>query len=83
MSCIINISNGDGIMAEKLLGDITAEFLRKIRADRVANAIARITKKPCGCAKRQAKLNELHEKYRTVQARNQAQRNKELVETNK
>ncbi len=70
-------------MAEKMLGDITADFLRKVRADRVANALARITKKPCGCADRQAKLNELHEKYRVVQARNQAQRNKRLMETGK
>lgn len=70
-------------MAEKLLGDITADFLRKIRADRVSKAYSRITKKPCGCAERQAKLNKLHEKFRAVQARNQAQRNKELMETSK
>ncbi len=71
-------------MAEKLLGDLTADVLRKLRADRVAAAYARITKKPCGgCANRQAKLNELHKKWKDVQARNQAQRNKELVEAGK
>ncbi len=70
-------------MAEKLLGDLTADVLRKIRADRVAKAYARITKKPCGCADRQAKLNKLHEKWTEVQARNQARRNKELTEAGK
>ena len=70
-------------MAEKLLGDLTADVLRKLRADRVAKAISRITKKPCGCAKRQAALNELHKKWNDVQQRNQAQRNKELTEAGK
>lgn len=70
-------------MGQKLLGDLTADVLRKLRADRVAAAYARITKKPCGCAKRQAALNELHEKWNDVQQRNQARRNKELTEEGK
>jgi len=54
---------------EKLIGDLTAETLRKLRADRVARAYTRITGKPCNCGQRKEKLNELHRKWRAMQAR--------------
>lgn len=63
---------------EKLLGDLTEETLRKLRADRVARAYTRITKKPCGCGQRKEKLNELHRKWREAQQRKQQERNEEL-----
>lgn len=53
----------------KLLGDLTEETLRLLRADRVARAYTRITKKPCNCGQRKEKLNELHRKWREAQAR--------------
>jgi len=63
---------------DKLLGDVTEEVLHKLKADRVAAAYTKITKKPCNCGNRKNKLNELHRKWRAVQTKNQAKRNKEL-----
>lgn len=54
---------------EKLLGDLTEETLRKLRADRVTRAYTRITGKPCNCKQRKEKLNELHRKWREAQSR--------------
>lgn len=51
----------------KLLGDLTEETLRKLRADRVARAYTRITGKPCNCKQRKATLNEIHRKWREHQ----------------
>ena len=42
----------------QLLGDRIADGLQKIGADRVAQVYERVTGKPCGCAKRTARLNE-------------------------
>ncbi len=56
-------------MSDKLIGDLTAETLRKLRVDRVARAYTRITGKPCNCVQRKEKLNELHRKWRAMQAR--------------
>lgn len=53
----------------KLLGDLTEETLRKLRADRVARAYTRITGKPCNCKQNKEKLNELHRKWREHQFR--------------
>jgi hypothetical protein len=64
---------------EKLLGDITSDVLRTLRLDRVSNVYSRITKKPCNCAERKAKLNHLHQKWRENQTRNQERRNQEIL----
>ena len=53
----------------KLLGDLTEETLRKLRADRVAKAYTRITGKPCNCKQNKEKLNEIHRKWRDYQFR--------------
>lgn len=53
----------------KLLGDLTEETLRKLRADRVAKAYTRITGKPCNCKQRKETLNEIHRKWREHQFR--------------
>lgn len=49
-------------MADKLLGDIVEEQLKKIKADKIAEALSKVTKKPCGCAKRKEQLNNLHKR---------------------
>lgn len=41
------------------LGDVVEWFARKTGLARVAKTYERATGKPCGCAQRQAKLNEL------------------------
>lgn len=53
----------------KLLGDLTEETLRKLRADRVARAYTRITGKPCNCKQRKETLNAIHRKWRERQFR--------------
>ena len=48
-------------MSEKeLLGDKVDKVLTKVGAKKVAKAYERVTKKPCGCAKRRRQLNDLH-----------------------
>jgi len=44
----------------KLLGDMTADMLKKIGADKLAKAYERVTGKPCGCSKRRKALNNMH-----------------------
>ena len=47
----------------KLLGDLTAEKLKQLRLDRVADRFSRFTGKPCKCAERQEKLNNVHRRF--------------------
>lgn len=54
---------------EKLIGDVTSDMLRAIRADRVSKAYSRITGRKCNCGQRKAKLNELHRKLREIKTR--------------
>ncbi len=50
-------------MSEKeLLGDKVEKVLKKVGAKKVAKAYTRITKKPCGCAKRKKALNDFHKR---------------------
>lgn len=51
-------------MADKLLGDIVEDGLKKVHADKIAAAISSVTKKPCGCAKRKEALNTMHQKIK-------------------
>lgn len=51
-------------MADKLLGDIVTDGLKKIHADKITAAISTVTKKPCGCAKRKDALNDIHSRIR-------------------
>jgi hypothetical protein len=44
----------------KLLGDMSADMLKKIGGDKLAKAYERFTGKPCGCAKRRQALNRAH-----------------------
>lgn len=53
----------------KLLGDVTADMLRKMRADRIARAYTKITKKPCNCKQNKEMLNEVHRKWRDAQVK--------------
>lgn len=53
----------------KLLGDLTEQTLRKLRADRFARAYTRITGKPCNCKQNKEKLNAIHRKWREHQFR--------------
>ena len=48
----------------KLLGDRVEEALKKVGADKVARAVERVTKRPCGCQKRKQMLNNLHKRMR-------------------
>lgn len=41
------------------LGDSIAKAIHALGADRIAKALERVTGRPCGCKRRQAKLNEL------------------------
>jgi len=41
------------------LGDSIARAIMAVGADRIAKALERVTGRPCGCKRRQAKLNEL------------------------
>jgi len=54
---------------ERLAGDVTADVLRAIRADRVADAYTRITGKPCNCGRRRDKINSLHRRLRELKAK--------------
>jgi len=49
---------------DKLLGDLTADALRKMRLDRVARRISKVTKKDCKCEQRKQGLNNLHERFK-------------------
>jgi len=55
---------------EKLLGDLTSEALRKMRADRVAKRFAvfmdrkKGTGGDCGCTQRREALNNFHKKIK-------------------
>ncbi len=57
---------------EQLLGDKTAALLAAVKADRIAKAIWRVTKRPCNCGHRKMKLNELHRKLREGKAAREA-----------
>ena len=48
---------------DRLLGDRTADTLRKMRLDRLANRYSKITGRPCNCHKRREALNNLHERF--------------------
>lgn len=47
-------------MSEKLLGDITADMLKKVGVDKLTKAYERLTGKPCNCANRRKTLNNIH-----------------------
>lgn len=49
---------------EKLLGDYTAEMLKKIGAEKLVKAYERVTGKPCNCAKRRTAMNNIHRAIR-------------------
>jgi len=49
-------------MSDQLLGDIVEQQLKKIKADKIAALVSKVTKKPCGCAKRKEQLNALHKR---------------------
>jgi len=49
---------------EKLLGDIVEEQLKKVHADKIAAAVSKVTKKPCGCEKRKEALNNMHQRIK-------------------
>lgn len=51
-------------MADRLLGDIVEDGLKKIHVDKIATALSSITKKPCGCNKRKEALNEMHQRIK-------------------
>lgn len=44
----------------KMLGDVLEDAAKIIGADKVAKAIERVTKKPCGCGQRKVRLNKWH-----------------------
>jgi hypothetical protein len=45
---------------QKLLGDVTAEMLKKVGAEKLAKAYERLTGRPCNCANRRNALNNIH-----------------------
>lgn len=45
---------------KKLLGDRVEQVITTLGGKHVAKAIERVTKKPCGCAQRKERLNNLH-----------------------
>lgn len=49
-------------MADQLLGDFVEEQLKKVKADKIAAMVSKVTKKPCGCDKRREQLNALHKR---------------------
>lgn len=49
---------------KKLLGDRVENALKKVKADKAAKVIEKVTKKPCGCQKRKQMLNNLHKRMR-------------------
>jgi hypothetical protein len=54
----------DNMSEEQLLGDLIEEQLKKLKVDKVVDAISKVTKKPCGCGKRKQQLNRLHQKLK-------------------
>ena len=69
---------------DRLIGDVTSDIIRAVRADRVAKAYSRITGKPgcTSCKHRQMRLNELHQKLKQ-KATERRQRIVELLSPNK
>lgn len=49
---------------KKLLGDHVEEFLKKVGADKLAEAFEKAFEKDCGCDKRKEKLNNTHKKWK-------------------
>lgn len=47
---------------KELLGDRVERVLEKVGGKKVAKAYERVTKKPCGCAKRKKALNKFHQR---------------------
>lgn len=45
---------------EKLLGDRVDEVLTKMGGKKVARAVEKVTKKPCGCKERKKRMNRWH-----------------------
>lgn len=52
------------LMSEKLLGDKTADVLKKAGIDKLAKAYERLTRRPCNCAGRRQMLNNLERMIR-------------------
>lgn len=48
---------------KQLLGDKVEEMLRKAKVDKVAALYEKVTKRPCGCAKRKEQLNVAHRQF--------------------
>ena len=48
-----------GVLAGQGLGDTVADLTHLVGVDRIAEAYEQVTGKPCGCAERQEKLNNL------------------------
>lgn len=44
----------------KLLGDMTADVLKKVGVEKLTKAYERLTGRPCNCANRRAALNRVH-----------------------
>lgn len=47
-------------MTTKLVGDVSAELLKKVGADKLARAYERLSGRPCNCAGRRQALNNIH-----------------------
>lgn len=47
------------------LGDLTADIIKAVGADRLAKLYERVTGNPCGCSERAAKLNRLSARLRS------------------
>lgn len=47
-------------MTKKLFGDMTADALKKIGAEKLTKTYERLTGKPCNCANRRKMLNNIH-----------------------
>lgn len=59
---------------DELLGDKVEKNLKRVGADKIADAYQKTTKRDCGCGKRKARLNRLHESYRERRRRMMEQR---------
>lgn len=55
---------------EKLLGDHVEDALKSVGGDKIARAIEKVTKKPCGCGKRRNALNNVHTRIRSGMRKN-------------
>jgi hypothetical protein len=51
---------------EILLGDMVQGAAKRLGLQKLAQKYEQVTKKPCGCGKRKAALNELHRKIKRV-----------------